>query len=747
MSDLLMPTEEPETSLSNQDPLQDSKQDSGGQFSVTEISEQLADSVNDLVFVTNTVDKSIVFMNKSMKDALNISTEHPTHCYSLIRGRNSSCPNCRCNQSYGDGCFISHNFLEIIHQYYEVKAFKHVQNGIPYTVNIAHKIEKQEPIRFKQESPDKKSSPAISESLFNIISKNLSDPNIAIYEEIKLLGKLLNASSVSIYENRSFGYSQNSRYNRTNLWSLDSKDITDFQSATIPEVLVEAVFTRMTYGYIKTDDERISAINSALPENLKNSEITSLFVMPFQFKEKILGYAFVLNPDKKATEDYADAFYLFDVALANATSQRNQYIEFYNLKNRDSLTGIKNRTALAEDIKRLSQHKRLGVAFININGLKLINQIYGEKEGDNAILRTINLLHKVFLKSEYLYRVSGDEFFCIYPSIGEYNFKMLTETLRLFMSNEKGFSAAVGTCWIAKGSELLNAMRTAENNMFISKRDFYRNNNGLVHRYFIDEKESVLDVISPSRVKELIKENSFMVVYQPKVSVKSEKIAGAEALIRLKIGDTIIPPNDFIPTLEATHNTYLIDLFVLEHICRTMRQKLDNHEEVVPVSCNFSRHTIVRQDFLPKIEEILSKYRIQHNMVPLEVSERSNTIYHKELVDTTKTLSANGFCISIDDFGVAHANIWALADLPVTELKFDKKLIDLLRSSNNFKITAILNVMITMCKQMHIRTIAEGVETRDQREILNKLGCDEIQGYYYYKPLAETDFYDTLKKQ
>lgn len=140
----------------------------------------------------------------------------------------------------------------------------------------------------------------------------------------------------------------------------------------------------------------------------------------------------------------------------------------------------------------------------------------------------------------------------------------------------------------------------------------------------------------------------------------------------------------------------------------------------------------------------MKKYDIAPSYIPLEVSEHSSTDHHKELVEVTKKLSKEGFNISIDDFGTAHANIYTLADLTVSEIKFDKKLIDNLGKGDDEKLTTILGVLITMCKKLGIKTIAEGVEDVMQNEILKALGCDEIQGYYYSKPIVEDDYYSKI---
>ncbi|MGN0902107.1 MAG: EAL domain-containing protein, partial [Succinivibrio sp.] len=359
--------------------------------------------------------------------------------------------------------------------------------------------------------------------------------------------------------------------------------------------------------------------------------------------------------------------------------------------------------------------------------------------------KTASLLTQLLHESTYIYRIGGDEFLGIYPNIDEHEFSMLSDMMKAFMSSEKGFSVSVGTSWIALGIDIQSAINLAESDMYSEKKKFYRVHTGESQRYR-PENDVVLNIVEPAKIEELISNNCFRVLYQPKFKIQGEvaEISGAEALVRLIINDNVVPPDDFIPALESAHYTHLIDYFVLETVCKRMKERIDKGEKVLPVSCNFSRHTIVRPEFKNKVKEILQQYSIPYDLVPLEVSEHTNTERHQELIEVTERLSKEGFNISIDDFGTAHANIYTLADLAVNEVKFDKKLIDNLGKKDDSKLTTILGVLITMCKKLGIKTIAEGVEDEVQNEILKKLGCDEIQGYYYSKPIKDEDYYSKL---
>ena len=433
--------------------------------------------------------------------------------------------------------------------------------------------------------------------------------------------------------------------------------------------------------------------------------------------------------------------------MSSSLTHRIMHAELTNITNIDPLTKLKNRNSLLSEVNALSVNYNIGVIYLNVNGLKQINSKMGVKTGDTILVKTASLLKQLLHDSEYIYRIGGDEFVGIYPNIEEHDFLMVSDMLKAFMTSDKGFSVSVGTSWVKSGVLIQSAINQAESDMYSEKKKYYRVHHGDENTTrYRSQNDTLLNIIEPARIQNLIADGCFKVMYQPKFRIQGDiaEIAGAEALVRLIINDTLIPPDDFIPALESAHYTHLIDYYVFETICKRMRERLDNNQKILPVSCNFSRHTIVRPDFKSKLKEIMDKYHLSYDMIPLEVSEHTNTIRHKELVDVTDELSKEGFNISIDDFGTAHANIYSLADLAVSEVKFDKKLIDNIAKKNNEKLTTILSVLITMCKKLGIKTIAEGVEDKEQSQILKNLGCDEIQGYYYSKPIKDEDYYNKL---
>ena len=696
------------------------------------------DNVSDFVFITDSVTKDIVYINKTFANALNYKEGMTTKCYTLLHNRKAPCRFCKNNSCEGTGFIITHNNLHLQDQCVILKSAQFNLDGHELTISIA-----KPKIEASDIAPDisyLKSEPEIMFKILQTLCNSTDSPNLQIFSTIQFIGQFAQADSVSVYEPRKVDANLKFENQRSAFWSNDDeKDICEEQSKNLPNDFVDFAIASENSTAYQTED----LPDEYLRSQLRLLKIRNVLSIPVIHGRTCIGCLFLRNYNQSAYEKYHSIIQILFDFISVMIHSRLQTIELNVAKNIDAMTELRNRNALLIDIKGYSVMADIGTVFVNINGLKEINEKHGLKQGDSVIIQTGKLI-KELLHTENVYRISGDEFFAVIPEVSLQEFEDNCDILSAFLSNESSFTAAIGWEWVARGQDILQALHHAERNMFENKRKFYREN-PQTERYR-NNRDYIFNIVSPDRIDDLIANNCFQVYYQPKYNLKSGRISGAEALIRLKINEKMIPPNDFIPTLDASHYTYLVDLFVFKKVCATLRARMDQGLPVLPVSCNFSRHSIVMSDFISKITSIISHYDIPYRLLTLEVSEQSNTIYRKELIDATISLAAHGFNISIDDFGVAHANIWALADLPVNEIKFDKKLIDSLLQPNNFKIITILNVMITMCRKMNIDTVAEGVEEETQEKILKKLGCDEIQGFLRSRPVEEHIYYDLVQQ-
>ncbi|MCR5537199.1 MAG: GGDEF domain-containing phosphodiesterase [Succinivibrio sp.] len=708
------------------------------QEKIRDLAVEALDNVTDFVFISDSITKNIIYMNKALSSVLKLKEGVTPSCYSVFRGNRAPCKNCRNNACQGRGFTVTHNNLRLLERSLILKSTQFTLDGHVYTISIG---------RPKEENGDLAPSLAelddaeILNKILTTFSKHNGQPNLQIFSAIQFIGQLCRADSVAVYEPRQVDAHLAEEFQRSAFWSSDQiSDVSDDPKENLPYAFIEQVCTR-TEEFLYHTEELLE-----LPEvyqGLSELKIERVLVLPVFHGQVFLGYVLCRNLSEEAYAKHRLTIGSLVDAISIMLYLRVQSIELDNTKNLDSLTGLGNRTALSNDLKSYAQQHDLGVVMVNINGMQAINQEQGVKAGDQVIIKIGNLIREI-LHLKQVYRISGDEFVGIYPDIAEQEFNKKCDVLSSFLSSKNTVTAALGSAWVAAGHQVLEAMTQAEKKMIERKKAFYRENPH-VQRYRMGH-DQMLDIMSPEHIHKLIDDGNFRVFYQPKFSLKDGSLCGAEALIRLFLNGSMVPPDAFIPPLDAAHYTYLIDLFVLEHVCKVMRARLDAGLEIRPVSCNFSRHTFIMSDFAKRLSAILQQYQISNDLITLEISEQSNTDFRKELIETASYLASRGFKISIDDFGVAHSNIWELAELPVNEVKFDKKLIDALLLGDNAKIVTILNVMMTMCRDLHIKTVAEGVEKESQEQILKNLGCDELQGYLRGRPVDEESYYTQLEK-
>lgn len=709
--------------------LDDVVYNSSSSFDISEIADILLDSIDEYVFITDTTTKNIVYINKPLCEALEINNSFVGTCYELLCGKDSPCPDCKINHISDDSIFVINHINTKLNRNFVLKSRNLELYNRTYTINVAQPKEtKSEPIAFRD--LNKLNVNDLIAPYVKVYTDNICTPEIQLYKFIEYFGLELNAENCTLFEHMNL--SKDNAYQnvdidptlnmlRTLIWVNDDLKVPE-NYELIPNEIVNKAYEERVYKEYSEGDTRYIAL-------------------PIEHDLNPLGVVFIKNPDSKFLKILEPALKVIQKLLTSAIVLKRMHMELSNVSCNDPLTGLKNRKQMLIDINNLSLDTRIGVIFLNVNSLKDINNEHGTKYGDEILVKTASLLKQLMPDNRNIYRIGGDEFIAIHTAIDEAEFCVLSDMLKAYMLSEKGFSVSVGTHWEKSGILIQKAINLAESDMYSEKKTYYRKNHNCGR--YRKQNDSVLKMMEPDKIKAYIEQGCFKVLYQPKFKIQRDKaeIAGAEALVRLVVNNTVIPPDDFIPALESAHYTYLIDYYVFETICKRMRERLDQNEKVLPVSCNFSRHTIIRTDFKDTLKSILNKYDIGYDLIPLEVSEHTNTTRYKDLVEVTNKLAEEGFNISIDDFGTAHANIYSLADLSVNEVKFDKKLIDNLAAENNSKITTILSVLITMCKKLGIKTIAEGVENKEQSDILKSLGCDEIQGYYYSKPIKDEDYY------
>ena len=251
-----------------------------------------------------------------------------------------------------------------------------------------------------------------------------------------------------------------------------------------------------------------------------------------------------------------------------------------------------------------------------------------------------------------------------------------------------------------------------------------------------------------SRLDQAIENDEFVVHLQPKYDIKTEKITGAEALVRWNYKhEKLLFPGEFISAFETNDVIGKVDQVVLKKVCIFLAEMKKQNLPLHPISVNLSRRRMENKHLKEQILATVDFYEIPHNMIEFELTESAAYYDRDSMLQLLSDLRELGFLISMDDFGTGYSSLSLLKDMPMDTLKVDKCFVDsILTSSENSKECVLLKEIIWLSKMMGFCCIAEGAETKEQVDFLRNAGCDKIQGFYYSKPVPMEDYLLKIKE-
>lgn len=397
----------------------------------------------------------------------------------------------------------------------------------------------------------------------------------------------------------------------------------------------------------------------------------------------------------------------------------------------DALTGLLNRSCYEDFVYRINPDavSSIGVLVADINDIKGVNTTRGFHIGDRFIKEAAEVLGEVF-EGYQIFRLNGDEFMILATGVVQARFGQMAAELERRLGQLEQFSVSLGYAWDNVEKDLEHLIRAANHIMKLNKSRYY------------DSKENVRDTKRREMLNELmnaIENRKFEVFLQPKVDFTQNCLIGAEALIRYRHPELgVLPPAKFIDTLENTGLIRYVDLFVFEEVCRLFERYKKEGIECPPISLNFSRTTLMESDIVTSVEALIARYHTDKSKIEIEITESFSDMGKGALFQVANGLYQSGFSISLDDFGTKYTNLSILSELEFDTLKLDKSLIHSL--AHHSKQTIILKNVTSMCRELGIRVIAEGVETKAQEQMLQQLGCTCCQGYLYGKPMEILQF-------
>ncbi len=277
------------------------------------------------------------------------------------------------------------------------------------------------------------------------------------------------------------------------------------------------------------------------------------------------------------------------------------------------------------------------------------------------------------------------------------------------------------------------ARKTAKKNI-LTNILFYKEQfkTSLYNKKFIEEN-----------MQTAITERQFLMYLQPKYSIAKNEIIGAEALVRWRHPERgMIYPNQFIPIIEENGFIKKVDYYIWEEACRFIRRCTDIGIRFCPISINVSRIHLRDNECIEVLTDMVERNGIPKTLLELEITETADD---QQVSIKALQLKEEGFVLLMDDFGSGYSSLNILLETPFDVIKLDKKFMENMMVSNKGKL--ILEQMVLMANKLELGLLAEGVETKDQIELLRSIGCDQVQGYYYAKPMPEEEFFTLLKKQ
>lgn len=441
----------------------------------------------------------------------------------------------------------------------------------------------------------------------------------------------------------------------------------------------------------------------------------------------------------------------------NMTKQKEDQEKIIRLAYHDELTGLPNRILFQQmlestihDAKRRST--KLAVMFIDIDDFKMINDSVGHHLGDKIIKQVADRMKKVLAEKHFLSRFNGDEFVLLAPDIQGMNEavllsqKVLQSLGSAIICDGREFyiSASAGISMIPDDAlDGDTALKNADTALYHAKLQ----GRAKIKTYKREMNDQMVDRLElESYLRKALKKGEFSLVYQPQICTDTGKICGSEALIRWnhpKLG--AVSPVQFIPLAEETGLIDEIGQWVLKTACLQVKEW---HRKGYPdcwVSVNVSGGQFQRRDFFDEVKAALRESGLSPQCLHLELTE-SITLrdiqYSIQLVNVLREL---GVKVSIDDFGTGYSSLSYLKDFAIDILKIDRSFVRNLKNGNQDG--AIVKAILTMCEGLSVTAVAEGVENREQLDVLKSFGCGHVQGFYYSKPLPPEKFEHFLSQR
>jgi len=448
-------------------------------------------------------------------------------------------------------------------------------------------------------------------------------------------------------------------------------------------------------------------------------------------------------------------------AAQNITERRKSEKRIRYLARTDALTKVPNRMQFQHLLQRaIARAKRkeqsLSLFYVDIDHFKEINDTFGHLAGDTTLETVAQRLRDGLPDNSVIGRLAGDEFAVIIKKIDaardapvdldKFARNLLDRLAEPFyvQGHEVFMTASMGIAlYPADAPNVIDLIRNADAALYHAKKS-----GGNLYSYYVPEmNEAVVErLMTKSKLKRAFERDELLVHYQPKFSLKTGEIAGAEALVRWELPERgIILPSDFIPLAEETNLIVDIGEWVLDRVCEDFRHWQRSVSSPGRVSVNLSLKQLRQRNFINRISAILRSYEVSPTSLELEITETTLMENPVRTIKILDQLYALGLHLAIDDFGTGYSSLSALQQFPISTLKIDQSFVrDVAVNADD---ATIVSTIIHMGRSLNMDVVAEGVETEAQLTFLQNHDCTCVQGLLFGEPMSSDNYLELLVAQ
>lgn len=416
----------------------------------------------------------------------------------------------------------------------------------------------------------------------------------------------------------------------------------------------------------------------------------------------------------------------------------------------DPLTGLNNTPGairFCSVIREKYNIEDYASCFINLKNLKYINQMIDNKAGDDAMHQyAMNLNRMLDPEREQLARFGGDNFFAVVLKTHLDEFVRTASEMPLDIGQPGRKQSIVLGAWVgiyqAVGKE--NPRDLLDYASFAYERA--KKTKSTITYFTPAMMEASMHARKVSQtMPRAMKKHEIMPYYQPKVSLHTGKLQGCEALARWIKDSRVIAPSDFLTVAEDSDLIAQLDLYMLDAVCQDIRKWLDAGMEPVPVSINYSQRDFYLSKLIDKTLATLQKHRIDGKYIEIEITESSYFENFDALENFVNEMHRYGVRVSLDDFGTGYSSLTLLERLNLDTVKLDRSFFQNMDTEKETS-KVVLHSIAGMLNRMRKNIVSEGVETKAQLDLVDEIGCDVVQGFYFDRPLPYTEYTERLKK-